>query len=109
MAVDMSARICHLEYQTAQDRERVRNFCIKYQDRLLYGTDIGYGGSRNPDGFKRNLHDTWIDDWKYFTTDEDMTSDLFKGTFSGLKLPRKVIDKIYYENAVKWYKLDRSL
>ena len=40
MAVDMAARICHLEYQSAKDRERVRDFCIKYQDRLLYGTDL---------------------------------------------------------------------
>jgi len=44
MAVDMAARICHLQYQSSKDRERVRNFCIKYQDRLLYGTDIGYTG-----------------------------------------------------------------
>ena len=28
MAVDMSARICHLQYQSARDRERVRIFCI---------------------------------------------------------------------------------
>jgi len=105
MAVDMSARICHLQYQSSENRERVRDFCIKYQDRLLYGTDVGYGGSGSPDGFKNYVHDTWLDDWQYFTTDEEMTSDLFNGKFRGLKLPEEVIDKIYYENAVRWYKL----
>ena len=35
MAVDMAARICHLQYQSAKDRKKVRDFCIKYQDRLL--------------------------------------------------------------------------
>ncbi len=105
MAVDMSARICHLQYQSAKDRERIRNFIIKYQDRLLYGTDEGYSGSNNPAGFKKQMHETWTDDWKYFATDNEMTSTKFRGTFTGLKLPKPVVNKIYSENAIKWYKL----
>jgi len=108
LAVDMSARICHLQYQSAKDRERVRNFCIKYQDRLLYGTDVGYSGSNNPEGFRKRMHDTWTDDWKYFTSGEEMTSDKFRGSFQGLKLPADVVDKIYHDNAAKWYKLDSA-
>ena len=105
MAVDISARTCHLQYQSARDRERVRDFCIKYQDRLLYGTDIGYMGGGNPEAFKTRVHDTWIGDWKYFATGSEMTSPLFEGGFTGLQLPKKVIDKLYRENAVRWYKL----
>jgi predicted TIM-barrel fold metal-dependent hydrolase len=106
MAVDMSARICHLQYQSAQDHKRIRDFCIKYQDRLLYGTDTGYSGSNNPERFKTGMHETWLDDWKYFVTDSEMTSDKFRGSFTGLKLPKEVVDKIYRLNAIKWYKLD---
>jgi predicted TIM-barrel fold metal-dependent hydrolase len=105
MAVDMSARICHLEYQSSKDRERVRNFILKYQDRLLYGTDVGYSGSTNPDGFKKRMHDAWTDDWRYFATGSEMTSEKFDGKFTGLKLPKEVIDKIYNGNAIKWYKI----
>jgi len=105
MAVDMSARICHLQYQSLTNRKRVRDFCIKYQDRLLYGTDVGYSGGNNPEAFKKRMHETWTDDWKYFTTSLMMTSDKFRGEFAGLKLPRKVVDKIYYHNALKWYRL----
>jgi predicted TIM-barrel fold metal-dependent hydrolase len=105
MAVDMSARICHLQYQSARDAKRVRDFIIKYQDRLLYGTDNGYSGSDNSEGFKKRMHETWLDDWKYFATDEQMTSNKFRGTFTGLKLPKGVVNKIYYTNAIKWYKL----
>jgi predicted TIM-barrel fold metal-dependent hydrolase len=105
MAVDMAARICHLEYQSARDRERVRNFCIKYQDRLLYGTDLSVGETGDTTGTSNYLHKTWLDDWRYFTTSNVMSSDAFSGTFRGLQLPREVIDKIYYTNAVKWYKL----
>ncbi len=106
MAVDMSARICHLQYQSAQDRTRVRDFCIKYQDRLLYGTDTGDSGNSDPGRFKKNMHEIWLDDWKYFTSEEEMTSDKFRGKFTGLKLPKEVVDKIYSRNAIEWYKLN---
>jgi predicted TIM-barrel fold metal-dependent hydrolase len=105
MVVDISARISHLQYQSAKDRERIRNFCIKYQDRLLYGTDIGDNGAGDPERIQKRVHDTWIKDWKYFTSVEEMTSGEFKGKFNGLQLPRNVVDKIYSENAIKWYKL----
>lgn len=105
MAVDISARTCHLQYQSAKDRYRVRDFIMKYQDRLLYGTDIGYRTGNNPDSFKKMMHNEWIDDWKYFATDTEMTSDKFRGTFDGLKLPKRVVDKLYRENAIRWYKL----
>jgi hypothetical protein len=105
MAVDMAARICHLEYQSAKDREKVRNFCIKYQDRLLYGTDLS--SNDNGDRVKQSgwIHDTWIEDWKYFVTDDVMKTVNFAGTFRGLQLPKEVVRKIYSENAIKWYKL----
>ena len=34
-----------------------------------------------------------------------MTSESFRGEFVGLRLPKDVVDKIYSENAIKWYKL----
>lgn len=105
MAVDMSARVCHLQFQSAQDRERVRSFMIKYQDRLLYGTDTGDSGNSDPKAFAKRMHETWLDDWKYFATDDELTSSKFRGTFTGLKLPRDVINKIYSLNAIKWYNL----
>ncbi|HKK43023.1 MAG TPA: amidohydrolase family protein [Bacteroidales bacterium] len=105
MSVDMAARVCHLEYQSAKDREKVRNFCIKYQDRLLYGTDLSSGNNNDPVSQAAYYHRTWLDDWKYFATDEMMNTDAFSGEFKGLQLPREVVDKIFYRNAVKWYNL----
>ena len=106
MAVDMAARICHLQYQSAKDRERVRDFCIKYQDRLLYGTDLSVNESDSREKVAAWVHKIWIDDWKYFTTKDTMTSDMFRGKFEGLQLPKEVVNKIYSENAVRWYKLN---
>ena len=39
MAVDMAARITHLQFQSATNWQKVHDFMIKYQDRLLYATD----------------------------------------------------------------------
>lgn len=105
MAVDMAARICHLQYQSAKDRKRVRDFCIKYQDRLLYGTDLSEDENSNNEELAKQIHATWLDDWKYFTSKDEMTSPVFRGKFEGLQLPKEVIKKIYSENAIKWYKL----
>jgi predicted TIM-barrel fold metal-dependent hydrolase len=106
MTVDMAARICHLEYQSLADRNKVREFCIKYQDRLLYGTDLSDEDALGSNEvLAKQIHETWIEDWKFFTTDEKMTSPSFRGEFAGLQLPKEVVRKIYSENAIKWYKL----
>jgi hypothetical protein len=105
MAVDMAARISHLQYQSRLDREKVRDFMIKYKDRLIYATDSGLSESSDPASSKKNLHDTWVADWRYFATDDRMSSDEVNGEFQGLKLPKDVIDRIFYKNAVKWFKI----
>lgn len=103
-ATDISARTCHLQVQSQKDRDRVRNFMIKYQDRLLYGTDVSYRGT-NAEEFTKDLHERWLADWKYFTSDDNMTAPEFSGEFKGLQLPREVVNKLYNDNAIKWYKL----
>ena len=105
MAVDLAARIGQVFYQTIHDREKVRDFFIRYQDRLLYATDIGYGGKQEAEAFQTFAHETWMLDWKFFVTDEWMTSDRVNEQFQGLKLPKEVVDKIFYKNAIKWFKM----
>jgi hypothetical protein len=105
MAADMAGRIVHLQYQSMQNRDKVRNFIIKYQDRLIYGTDLGANENSDPKDLIAYVHKIWFSDWKYFVTNEKMSSEDFDGQFTGLKLPKKVIEKIYSKNARKWYKM----
>jgi predicted TIM-barrel fold metal-dependent hydrolase len=102
-AMDMAARMGQLFYQTREDREKVRKFFIGYQDRILYGTDIIDRGG-NPESMQQRMNETWLNDWEYLVTDNTITSNLIDGEFRGLKLPKEVIDKIYFENCEKWYK-----
>jgi hypothetical protein len=84
--------------------EKIRRFIIKYQDRLIYGTDLGISGTPDPVRVKANAKAVWRRDWKYFVTDEQMEVAEVNGLFQGLKLPKEVIDKIYFHNAIKWFK-----
>jgi predicted TIM-barrel fold metal-dependent hydrolase len=102
IAVDMAARIVHLQVQAKENWQKVHDFLVKYNDRLLYATDLFVDESSNAEEATRNAHETWTSDWKFFTSDEAMTSDQFDGSFKGLKLPKEVIDNIYHNNAQKW-------
>jgi predicted TIM-barrel fold metal-dependent hydrolase len=103
MAVDMAERISHLQVQVQKDGKKVRDFFIKYQDRLIYGTDRGDRGEKDTKVFTGRANEEWRNDWKFFTTDEPVSSWMIDGEVKGLKLPREVIEKIYYKNAEKLF------
>lgn len=75
---------------------------------MLYGTDLEDDGTKDVAVLTRHLHETWLDDWKYFTSNEEMTSVTFRGSFKALHLPKVVVNKIFRENAIKWYKLPEN-
>ncbi len=102
-SVDLAARMGYVQYYTAQNREKTRDFFIKYQDRILYATDNIQEPDSDPNIFKKVAHDKWLSDWKFLVTDSTMTSTDIDMPFNGLKLPQKVIDKIYRENAEKLF------
>lgn len=103
MAVDLAARIVHLQLQAKDDYKNVRDFVIKYQDRLIYGTDLSVNDNWKKDDFMAYSAKVWKNDFLFFATDKEMESEQFDGKFNGLKLPRQVVDKIYYNNATRWY------
>jgi DNA-binding PadR family transcriptional regulator len=106
MAVDMAARIPHLQYLTQKDRDKVRAFFDRYQDRIIYATDSGIGPASDAEEAKTSLDNAWLADWKFFTSDETLSSPNVNGEFRGLKLNKQIIDKIYRKNAIQWFKID---
>lgn len=69
----------------------------------MYGTDLQADPSESADEVKNSAHERWTKDWKYLTTKDSLESPFVNGKFKGLHLPKKVIDKIFYKNAEKWY------
>lgn len=100
-SADLAARMSQVQYQSVRDREKVRNFFIRYQDRLLYGTDLTFDPGADPLEFRREAHAVWSADWRYLATGESQRVDMIGADVAGLALPRAVIDKIYYANAVR--------
>lgn len=97
--VDVAARIGQLQYQSQQDRERVRRFFIKYQDRVLYGSDMAQAPDQDGAALGKEAEGVWRMHWRYFNTAESFkVSDLDKPV-QGLALPRDVVDKLYRTNA----------
>ena len=124
-SVDLSARMGHLQLQAICNREKVYSFFTRYQDRLLYGSDCSIT-ERNAGTLLKiyhillsgryikkvnlNLYNTWLSHWLFLATDEEIPTGKFcmentPATIKGLKLPKKVIDKIFFGNAVRIYKL----
>jgi predicted TIM-barrel fold metal-dependent hydrolase len=99
LKVDMAARMNPIQYQSRLDREKVRNFMIRYQDRILYGTDFEVHDEPGLDSekVKGNLEKGWLDQWIYLATDSTLE-------VKGLKLPKEVIDKICFKNAEKYFR-----
>jgi predicted TIM-barrel fold metal-dependent hydrolase len=104
-SVDMAARMSQVQYQSVRDFEKVRGFFIKYQDRLLYGTDLTINPGDDPAQFKQEAHGFWTRDWRYLATDESQRVEMIKADVKGLALPRAVIDKIYLLNAERVFAL----
>jgi predicted TIM-barrel fold metal-dependent hydrolase len=98
-SVDLAARLVHLQRQSVTQRDKVRRFFVEYQDRIVYGSDLASGPEQDDATFASEAHTAWLADWRYLTGDAVLRSDEFEGSFRGLGLPRKVVDKVYRDNA----------
>jgi predicted TIM-barrel fold metal-dependent hydrolase len=94
---------------TVQDLGRaprmIREFFLKYQDRILFGSDGNPG---------RGIEEFWIPHWRFLETfDEhfDHPAQLRSATgaplhgrwrISGIGLPDEVLRKVYYTNALRY-------
>jgi predicted TIM-barrel fold metal-dependent hydrolase len=96
-AVDTAARV---RYFMVKPPEKVRSFLIKYQDRVLYGTDLALRPQQNTQETVKEWEITYARDWKYFADAEVIDHAGHK--IQGLKLPMPVLRKLFHDNAVRW-------
>ena len=106
-AVDTSGwtRIIDLSFQ---DPTRVRDFFIKYQDRLMFGTDRSIKGKGHLEMSDEDVAASmWAminaikTGWDYYATDK--TVDIKGYKIKGISLPVDVLEKLFRTNAKKWY------
>ena len=105
--IECAARV---RYLTRHPPERVRDFFIKYQDRILYGVDMSwkpYRTSRSTDAMRSayilRRQERYRSDFAYFAGSGVTTYEGRK--VEALALPRAVLEKFYNGNARRIYKL----
>lgn len=110
MKADLGGRMGSLQYQSLADREQVRNFLIKYQDRILYGSDMGISKrDANYVAVSKGIRIQWFEDWAYLATDSTFViKNLGNQQVKGLQLPRQVVDKIFCRNAEQTFGIGKS-
>lgn len=96
-AIDMAAR---MEYLMLTPRDKVRAFLVKYQDRVLYGTDLDLLPDANVGNELKDWESTYARDWKFLATDQML--DYNGKKIRGLSLPEPVLRKIFRTNAQHW-------
>ena len=112
-AVELGGRARYLMWQA---RGKVYDFFISYQDRIMYGTDRGSNRNMTPGQIKDaregmvTRNEVFL---RYFATSDEIPwgNIIYDDrphpepsyTVQGLNLPREVLDKFLYHNAVKWF------
>ena len=89
--------------------ERLRAFMIKYADRILFGSDLtSRAGNIIPPNKFEAMAAEYNNNFIFFESDEYITGSTFSwgGTnriYRCLNLPKNVLEKIYYKNALHIY------
>jgi predicted TIM-barrel fold metal-dependent hydrolase len=120
--IDTAARVPEIG---RKDAATMRAFFTKYQDRILFGTDLGVGATQDEMMYGSNGANppTLADEQRYFastfryfeTNDKQFESPTpIQGRWKidGLGLPESVLRKLYFDNAarvLKWKPTPRSL
>lgn len=96
-AIDTAAR---MEYLMMLPPEKVRAFLIKYQDRVIYGTDLDFLANASASDVLKDWQSTYVRDWRFLATSD--TLSVGGKQIRGLSLSRPVLQKILRGNAVHW-------
>ncbi len=113
LMIDTAARIPEIGRNDARHgQKRMRAFFERYQDRILFGTDLGVGagesdlmlGSMGADPPGPSDVTRFFDSsWRFFETDQkeipSPTPIQGRWNVDGIALPRAILEKVYFKNA----------
>lgn len=101
--VDLAERVCHLQYQAADDHQRVKEFVEAYQDRIIYGSDQIEDGDLDPEELRQTVRTKWRNEFQFFAGNGEQTAWNVDRPFRGLGLDKKILEKLFRSNAIRYY------
>lgn len=117
LSVDTAARIGELGKHPSKEGHE---FFTKYSDRIMFGTDMAYWNGCDVQGAGPCKNFTLQEDrrfydihWRYFQTSDKQfdhpTPIQGNWKIDGIGLGSDALKKLYWDNAYKFYKLDRFI
>jgi predicted TIM-barrel fold metal-dependent hydrolase len=114
LSIDTAARVPEFGRHPA---ERMRNFFVQFQDRVLFGSDLGVqpggltlGSGGDLPGTRAEADLFFARHWAYFETLErhmqHPTPIQGQWTVDGIGLERAVLEKLYFRNALRIFHLE---
>ena len=96
--IDLAATF---QYYHLVDHDNLRSFMIEWADRILFGTDVG---TWNQESESSTRAGQYIRAFQILETENMVNGGFFGGPeIKGLNLPKDVLEKIYYKNALHLY------
>lgn len=119
--IDTAARVPEIG---RHDPQEMHDLFVRYQDRILFATDIGYGRDRlgrlhlalgssgEEPPTEADIERFWRSTYRYFETRDlnflNPTPIQGRWPISGIGLPRDVLEKLYHGNAERLYGISLS-
>lgn len=103
--IDLAATF---QYYYLVNRDNLRSFMIEWADRILFGSDIGKWQDKEESSLRAEQYSRAF---QILETGDSVKGGFFEGPeIQGLELPKEVLEKIYYKNAMRLYpKVKESL
>jgi predicted TIM-barrel fold metal-dependent hydrolase len=85
LCLDISAR----DYELGRQPRTASRFLIRYRDRILFGTDMGW---------EQHMYERW---WQLLETGDEYMPGRIWWRYYGLELPDELLKSLYRENALR--------
>jgi predicted TIM-barrel fold metal-dependent hydrolase len=96
---NLAIDIVRMDYLMTLPADQVRTFILKYQDRILYGTDSTFYQEETVTETLAKWQGRLVLDWRYLSGNNSFDNH---GTqIQSLHLPKRVLRKLYHNNAVR--------
>ena len=96
LIMDMTPALCIFD-ELSETPERTRAFLEKYQDRIIYGTDV----SNRIEGSVRTLNEKKVAVMQAFYEGTEIVR-VADRTIAGMGLSEEILEKLYYNNAMRF-------
>jgi hypothetical protein len=101
--VDLAERVCHLQHQAVNNHKKVKEFVEAYQDRIIFGTDQIDDGTLDAGEIQNTIREKWHNEFRFFSDDDEQTAWNVEKSFRGLDLSKKILRKLFHDNAIHYY------